>query len=68
MNTPEKAIMHTSIYYLPRNTEMLHENYLFENKMSYRQKILKDKLKLKQLSGHLINSLDPDHHLRQIYG
>ena len=35
MNTPEKQSMHRSIFYLPRNEEMLFESALLENKYRY---------------------------------
>ena len=37
MNTPEKTTMHRSIFYIPRNLEMLHENQLIENRANYKE-------------------------------
>ena len=54
MNTPEKTTMHRSIFYLPRNEEMLHENVLIENQSRYKDMQMQQKLKLKQVTGHFV--------------
>jgi len=40
MNTPEKSQMHKSIFYLPRNDEMTHENKLIENHLRFKNLVL----------------------------
>ena len=40
MNTPEKLSMHRSIFYLPRNEEMVYENVLIENLSKFKNKQL----------------------------
>lgn len=47
MNTPEKLSMHRSIFYLPRNEEMLYENALIENLSKFKDQELQKKMKLK---------------------
>lgn len=41
MNIPEKPLMHNSIFYLPRNSEMQYEDKLFENKFKHRNYLMK---------------------------
>lgn len=48
MNTPNKSILHKSIFYLPRNEEMFYENKLIENIIKF-QKILDQNKKFKNL-------------------
>ena len=47
MNIPDKPLMHESIFYLPRNSEMTFENKLFENRTLYHNKVMRKKYKLK---------------------
>ncbi len=47
LNSPSKNDMPTSLFYVPRNEEMLHEDKLIQNHLNWEQRTFKNKAKLK---------------------